>query len=226
MKYLALVGILALALGGQIGCASERNTVTDEDRVVVHYNGEAWGLVAQLLPTLGVNPVAATAALAQIVNGYGVPLSARMLKAWGPPKEPPAPISEEAVKNAIAASEKSHAVPWWQSALAGALSAAGVMLTLGKVAARFIPGVGQFVTLAESAFAGVERFIQDRKAAGDVAAVDRLVTFLRSEQADPRLRSLVESTLHRVKKRLGVDGTENLDIPAAPAPSPTPAPVA
>lgn len=223
MKWLGLLGVLALVVGGQIGCAAQQDKVTEEDRVVVQYNHDAWLLVEQLLPALGTNPVAAVAALGSIVNAYGKPLALRMVKAWGPPKEAPPPISEESVKKAISDSEKAHQVPWWMAALGGAASAASVMLGLGKVAARFIPGVSQYVTLAESAFAGVERFIQDRKAAGDLGAVNRVVTFLKSEQADPRLRTLAESTLHRVKQRLGVDGTENLDIPPAPA-NPPPAP--
>lgn len=221
MRTLAILAVLVLGGGGAIGCAS-RDKVTEEDRVVVHYNAEAWALAAQLQAAIAADPMASAAALATVVQKYGLPLSASMKKSWGDPEKPPAPISEDAVKAAVDGAGKSHALPWWQTALAGALSAAGIMLTLGKTVARFIPGVGQYVTLAESAFAGVERYMQDRKAAGDVAAVERLATFLQSEQSDPRLRQLVESTLHRVKVKLGVDGTENLAVPAAPLPTPAP----
>lgn len=218
MKILAVLAVLALVVGGQIGCAS-RDKVTEEDRVVVHYNREAWVLAEQLLPVISGNPAAAASGLATIIQKYGLPLSVQMKKSWGGPAKAPAPISEETVAAAVAGAQKSHEIPWWQSALAGAVSAAVVMLTLGKTAARFIPGVGQFVTLAESAFAGIERYMQDRKAAGDVVAVERLATFLQSEQSDPRLRVLVDKTLHRVKQKLGVDGTENLDVQPAPVPS-------
>lgn len=227
-RITVLACALALALGGAVGCASSRDKVTEEDRVVVHYNAEAWALASQLQAAIMADPVAAAAALATIAQKYGLPLSAQMQKSWGSPEKVPPPISEKAVADAVGASQQSHETPWWLAALGGAVSAAGVMLTLGKTVARFIPGVGQFVVLAESAFTGIERFMQDRKQAGDVEAVSRLATYLQSEQADPKLRALVEKTLHTVKRKLGVDGTENLAAPPAPAapapadPSPSP----
>jgi hypothetical protein len=218
LAFVALVlGGLALVGGG---CVTA-NTVTEEDRKVFHYNREAWALAAAATAAMGGDPAAQLAAVQLVASKYGMPLSEQLVKAWGPPKVAPEPISEDAVKKAIAGSTTSHAQPWWQTAGLTLLGAIPVLLGIGTKFARYLPGGAAIWDVAAGTFGAIEAFIAKRKEAGDTGTVQALVDTLSHAHKDPRLKSIAEKILFEAKKRLGIDPTAAPDEDPTP---PTPAP--
>lgn len=128
MKILALLAILALAVGGQIGCVTS-STVTDGDRQVLHQGvGALEGAVADLE---GAQAKVAKGSEAWTMIGLGLAKladlergAAHLQEVHGPPKEPKE-YSTENMTAAIAQSKEEHA--------GGGIG--GVLYTAGGVAA-------------------------------------------------------------------------------------------
>ncbi len=134
MKWLPFVAILALALGGQIGCVTS-STVTDGDRQVLHQGVGA--LEGAVLDLEGAQAKLAKGSEAWTMIGLGLAKledlerGATHLQAMhGPPKEPKE-YSTENMTAAIAQSTKEHAgIPWGSIAVGVGSAAAGIAATM------------------------------------------------------------------------------------------------
>jgi hypothetical protein len=169
MKYLALLGILALGLGGQIGCVTA-NTVTDGDRQIVDQGNKAiehaYVLIAEAREGVEEDSPQWTmlgVALEAIVDAQRG--AAQLQAVHGPPKEPK-PYTPENMAAAIAQSKEEHAgTPWGQIALGvGGVAAgiAGTMLGMPWLSSLFPALAGKWKLAADT---GVQIITSLRKEA-------------------------------------------------------------
>lgn len=142
----AVVGAaIALFLLFGIGCQSA-NVVKDSDRVVVEYNRQMWSQVGVLAATIGSSASDAAAALAQLAAD-GTLAAEHMIAIWGAPKVAPPPYNRSNLQVAIKQSVAAHASIWLHPAAIAGYAAMALLVGL-KIAGKFFPVVGTFISSA------------------------------------------------------------------------------
>ncbi len=225
-----LVACLALAVGG--GCSGTINSVTEEDRQLVDMNvqiAQRQHAAARLLASvIGSDPAGAQQAAAELeaLNHDALANNLQLQKNWGPPKERKA-YSPEAAATTRDASDKSHTPGFWAK-VGGALLAGGAaaLAIARSPLARMIPGFGPVFTALDSTMAGIETWMQKKKASGEGAQAQDLADILAALHEDKNVGAFIDKKLKRIQKKLGVDEWEPPDVspPTAPAPVPAPTP--
>jgi hypothetical protein len=243
MKYLALAGILALAVGGQIGCVTA-NSVTDGDRQVEDQAVKALDAALEKVETARAQLERGTEAWTML----GVALmaledvqlgAAHLQTVHGPPKEPK-PYTPENMAAAIAQSKQEHAgTPWGQIALGvGGVAAgiAGTMLGMPWLSSIFPALAGTWKLAADT---GVQIITSLRKEAEAGPLTPKKLLEVAKEygaSAPAGVGDLLKKTATAFEEKLGYKPAVKLHEEAhaaaatatpelAPTPSPTPAPV-
>lgn len=198
------LGWLLCALCITLTACVTPNTVTEEDRKVIHYNREAWAMAAAVSATVGADPAAQISAVALVAAKYGAPLSAHLVKVYGPPQVAPEPISEAAIKDAIAGSTKAHSAPWWQTVGLTIMGLVPVLLGIGSKFARYLPGGAAIYDVAAASFGAIESVMAASKKTGGSITVDAIEVALEAAHNDPRLKPVAMKILAEAQKKLGL----------------------
>lgn len=203
MRQLAIVAVLALAVGG---CVTS-STVTEGDRQLSHQNAQAaqliLGMTAAITGLPGPGAAKAIAALEDIrLNAE------QQLANWGPPKEP----KEYSPENSKAAREQSvqeHASGGLGGTLLGILgAAAGIGATLAGVpwVARVFPGiVGVVGKWGPTVTTGVAKVREAFEANGWGEQSKKMLEILHDENVKHGVQKVVEKYAAKVEDKLGLD---------------------
>lgn len=188
-----LVVVLALVTGG---CVS----VTEADRQLEHQTLDAATLSLDLIIATGT---AISPAQIKQMEGWLADIkanSAQLVKSHGPAENPLA-YSKEASQKARDESGKSHEGFSWAAIGTAVLGIGTVLLGIAKSPwAKMIPGVGQFVGLAEMGVEGAERFMGKMKRDGKPEIAKALADELARVQGTDNI--LVQKLIAKVKGKL------------------------
>lgn len=231
MRTLATLAVLALAVGGAMGCVTA-STVTDGDRQVVDQGRK--GLEGAIEDLEKARAAATEGSESWTMIGLGISRlndvkrgAAHLQEVHGPPKEPK-PYSAENMTAAIAQSKEEHAA----SGLTNIVYGAGGVL-VGIASAYFgmpwLAGIFPKLTgkTGELAKTGVEIFTSIRKkseeSGGSIGTRDML-KIAREFVVSAGVEKLVAKQATAFEEKLGYKPAVKLDEPAAsalPAPAPT-----
>lgn len=214
MKISARVVLMAVAIVFS-GCSSQ-DVVKDSDRIVIEYNRQIWGQVAVIASAIGGLAPDEAAVLSQLAAD-GNTASAHLVEIWGPPKVAPPPYSRQNLLTAIASSKNAHASIWLHPmALAG--YAAMALLAGLKVAGKFFPGVGTFVSSAAGkALESVAGAIVDLKHKADTAPDDKIhLEDIQTKMTELRENPAIDALLKRAHVDALVDSSITRTSPQTP----------
>lgn len=235
MKALAILAVLALAVGGQIGCVTS-STVTDGDRQVVDQGNKAiehaYGLIAEAREGVKEDSPQWTmlgVALEAIVDAQRG--AAHLQEVHGPPKEPK-PYSKENMTAAIAQSKEEHAgTPWGSIALGVGSAAAGIvgtMLGMPWLSSIFPALSGKWKAAADTGVQIVTALRREAEAPGGLSAKELLKIANEYVVSAPKgVDAYMTAAATAYEEKLGFSPTVKLNPtppPAPPAVSPALAP--
>ena len=225
MKHILLVmGVsLALAVGG---CTN----VKDSHRQSVDMNIQIAEQVLQAADTIdavaagnslmGPPLTSASAALRQLASDL-LNLNKQLQANIGKPEEPKKYSHEEVERllNQLKKEQSGGILKW----LLGALLVGGsTALAFARKYGKLIPGFGPIFEVADSTFAAVEKWIQERKAKGDVEAATDLAATLAEQHKNDRVGAFAARLLDKAKKKLVGSGDLAVSHPPEDPPAPTP----
>jgi hypothetical protein len=221
MRTLAILAVLALAVGGQIGCVTS-NSVTDGDRQILHQGlGALEGAVMDLQ---GAQGKVSKGSEAWTMIGLGLAKledlergAAHLQEVHGPPKEPK-PYSTENMTAAIAQSTQEHAGTPWGTIAVGAVSVAagiaGTMLGMPWLSSLFPALAGKWKAAADTGVQIVTALRRKAEEPGGLHAKD-LLTIAReySGTAPKGVDAYMKAEATATEKKIGFTPTVKLEEP-------------
>jgi hypothetical protein len=199
---MVVLSLLALAVGG---CVT-RNTVTEEDRqgidvsrqILVAQDVELDRLEVQVEKDLGAMT---TVARLREKNDDAKRINAQLLANFKPPQKV-AVYSHAEVQSLLDRMKKSHDSTFWAMLGGTILAVGGATLAIARKYGKFIPGFGPVFSALDSTLAGVEGWMQQKKAEGNPAIANELSSVLQYVHLDDQVDAFVKNRLLKVKATL------------------------
>jgi hypothetical protein len=232
MKWLSFMAILALALGGQIGCVTKATT-TDGDRQVEDQSRKALESAVSDIETVRATLTQGSDSWTMLGVGLAKVVDAQrgvthLQAVHGPPAEPKV-YSQANMDAAIAQSKKEHAgTPWGTIALGAASVAAGIagtMLGMPWLSSLFPALAGKWKAAADT---GVQIITALRKKAEEPGglkpkALLEIATEY-SASAPKGVDAYMKKEASAFEEKIGFTPTVKLEEPSTPTAAPATAP--
>lgn len=236
MRIPGVLAILALAVGGAMGCAT-RSTTTDGDRQVEDQARKANAVAVEKVEAARAGSVKgsenwtllglALDALEDVERG-----TAQLQAVHGPPKEPKI-YTKANMDAAIAQSAKDHAgTPWGTIALGAASAAAGIagtMLGMPWLSGIFPALAGKWKAVADTGVQIITSLRREAEKPGGLTPKKLLETAVEYAASAPKgVDAYMKTAATAFEEKLGfkpaVKLHEEAHAAAAPAPAVAPAP--